>query len=48
MKDLQNKKLIAETALKNSKKKHLSEIYDLNNKLEFLRDEDALLSQKLK
>lgn len=33
MKDLQNKKLITEAALKNSRKKHLAEIAELNAKL---------------
>lgn len=39
MKDLLQKKNVAEAALKNAKKRHALEINDLQGKLEFLRDE---------
>ena len=47
MKDLLQKKNVAETALKNAKKRHNLEINDLMGKLEFLRDEYQDLEEKL-
>jgi predicted nuclease with TOPRIM domain len=48
MKELQTKKTITEAAIKNSRRKHQTEIGELMAKLEFLRDEDALLGEKMK
>lgn len=47
MKELIGKKNVAETALKTAKKKHQLEVNDLMGKLEFLRDENADLEEKL-
>lgn len=42
-----SKKIVAETALKTAKKKHMIEMNDLMGKLEFLRDENNDLEEKL-
>ena len=41
------KKNVTETALKTAKKKHLIEVNDLMGKLQFLRDENNDLDEKL-
>lgn len=47
MKEIQTKKTITENAIKNAKRKHQAEITDLTAKLEFLRDEEALMKEKM-
>jgi hypothetical protein len=48
MKDLLTRKNITMAALKNSRKKHGVEMTELIAKLDFLKDEDAHLTQKIK
>jgi len=48
MKDLIARKNITLTALKNSRKKHTVEMTELIAKLDFLKDEDAHLNEKIK
>lgn len=48
MKDLITRKNITMTALKNSKKKHIVEMEEYIAKLDFLKDEDQHLNQKIK
>ena len=48
MKDLITRKNITLAALKNSRKKHGVEMGELVAKLDFLKDEDAHLTQKIK
>ena len=45
---LQHRKKIAQTALKNQRKKHDLELHELTAKIEFLRDEDNLLEHNFK
>jgi hypothetical protein len=47
MVQMEGKKATVVFALKNLRKKHSKEISELNAKLEFLRDENDLLAQKL-
>lgn len=47
MKDLITRKNITLAALKNSRKKHAVEMNELFAKIEFLKDEDILLTQKI-
>lgn len=47
MKDLITRKNITQAALKNSRKKHAVEMNELFAKIEFLKDEDILLDQKI-
>jgi hypothetical protein len=47
MKDLITRKNITIAALKNSRKKHAVEMNELFAKIEFLKDEDILLNQKI-
>ena len=47
MKDLLNRKNVAETALKTAKKKHILELNDLYGKRDFLLDENQDLEEKL-
>lgn len=47
MKDLITRKNITLAALKNSRKKHSVEMNELLAKIEFLKDEDQLLNQKI-
>ena len=47
MRDLLQKKNVAEAALKNAKKRHSLEINDLNGKQEFLKDECQELDEKI-
>ena len=47
MKELQEKISVTSVAIKNTKKKHKKEVYQLNSKLQFLRTEDQLLNQKI-
>ena len=48
MKDLITRKTITLAALKNSRKKHGVEMGELLAKLDFLKDEDGHLNQKIK
>jgi hypothetical protein len=48
MKDLITRKNITMAALKNSRKKHNVEMAELIAKLDFLKDEDGHLTQKIK
>ena len=48
MKDLISRKNITVAALKNSRKKHGVEMGELIAKIEFLKDEDAHLTMKIK
>ena len=48
MKDLISRKNITLAALKNSRKKHGVEMSELMAKLDFLKDEDAHLTQKIR
>lgn len=47
MKDLITRKNITQAALKNTRKKHAVEMNELFAKIEFLKDEDILLNQKI-
>lgn len=48
MKDLITRKNITRDAIKNSKRKHTVEMNELFAKIEFLKDEDILLTQKIR
>lgn len=48
LKEVENKKLIAESALKILKKKHYAQIQELNGKLQFLQEQNEELQIKLK
>ena len=47
MKDLISRKTITLAALKNSRKKHAVQMNDLFAKIEFLKDQDIILTQKI-
>lgn len=48
MKELITRKNITLAALKNSRKKHAVEMAEMLAKLDFLKDEDAHLNEKIK